>query len=132
LERAGNRDSLLTFIGADMVAVRWKQWRMYLTDVHPTGIGPQREPGMFSASAPMAGYPKLYNIEMDPHEDLQVGALFGWAAGPALEVVEKYNETAQAVSEPACGQPHALLTERGSEHTVDSVIERSLAARGLR
>jgi Sulfatase len=62
----GNRDSLLTFIGADMVAVRWKQWRMYFTDVHPTGIGPQREPGMFSASAPMAGYPKIYNIEMEP------------------------------------------------------------------
>ena len=29
----GNRESLLTFIGADMVAVRWKQWRMYFTDV---------------------------------------------------------------------------------------------------
>jgi hypothetical protein len=88
----GNRDSLLTFIGADMVAV-WKQCRMYFTDVHPTGIGPQREPGMFSASAPMAGYPKIYNIEMDPHEDLVVGALLGWTAGPTLEVVEKYKET---------------------------------------
>ena len=33
---------------------------------HPTGIGPQRDPGMFSASASMAGYPKNYNIEMDP------------------------------------------------------------------
>ena len=53
---------------------------MYFTDVHPTGIGPQRQPGMFSASAPMAGYPKIYNIEMDPHEDLQVAALFGWSA----------------------------------------------------
>ena len=50
-------------------------------------------PGMFSASAPMAGYPKIYNIEMDPHEDLVVGALFGWTAGPMLEVVEKYKET---------------------------------------
>ncbi|MGC1178372.1 MAG: arylsulfatase [Methyloceanibacter sp.] len=99
----GNGDSLLTFIGADMVAVRWKQWRMYLTDVHPTGIGPQREPGMFSASAPMAGYPKLYNIEMDPHEDLQVGALFGWAAGPALEVVEKYKETLKQYPNPPAG-----------------------------
>ena len=89
----GNRDSLLTFIGADMVAARWKQWRMYFTDVQPTGIGPQRQPGMFSSSAPMAGYPKIYNIEMDPHEDLQVGALFGWTAGPMLEVVGKYKET---------------------------------------
>jgi arylsulfatase len=103
----GNRDSLLTFIGADMVAVRWKQWRMYFTDVQPTGIGPQRQPGMFSANAPMAGYPKIYNIEMDPHEDLQVGALFGWTAGPMLEVVEKYKETLKKYPNP----PAANLTK---------------------
>ena len=96
----GNRDSLLTFIGADLVAVRWKQWRMYFTDVHPTGIGPQRQPGMFSSSAPLAGYPKIYNIEMDPHEDLQVGALFGWTAGPMLEVVEKYLESVKKYPNP--------------------------------
>src|SRR5437588_8375229 len=51
----GNRDSLLTFIGADPVAARWKQWRMYFTDVQPTGIGSQRQPGIFSSSTPMAG-----------------------------------------------------------------------------
>src|SRR6266567_8377580 len=28
----GNRDSLLTFIGANLVAVRWKAWRMYFTE----------------------------------------------------------------------------------------------------
>ena len=96
----GNRDSLLTFIGPDMVAARWKQWRMYFTDVHPTGIGPQRQPGMFSTSAPMAGYPKLFNIEMDPHEDLVVGALFGWTFGPLFEVVDKYKETLKKYPNP--------------------------------
>jgi arylsulfatase len=103
----GNRDSLLTFVGADLMAVRWKQWRMYFTDVHPTGIGPQREPGLFSASAQMAGCPKIFNIEMDPHEDLVVGALFGWTAGPMLEVVEKYKETLKKYPNP----PAANLTK---------------------
>ena len=42
---------------------------MSFTDIHPTGIGPQREPSLFHPS-PVAGYPKAYNIEMDPHEDL--------------------------------------------------------------
>jgi hypothetical protein len=37
--------------------------------------GSQREPGIFSANAPMAGYPKVYNIETDPHEHLVVGGL---------------------------------------------------------
>ena len=96
----GNRESLLTFIGADMQAVRWKQWRMYFTDVQPTGIGAQRQPGVFSSAAPMAGYPTIYNIEMDPHEDLQVGALFGWTPGPMLEVVEKYKETLKKYPNP--------------------------------
>jgi len=86
----GRRESLLSFIGADLVAARWKQWRIYFTDIHPTGSGPQRQPGIFSASAPTAGYPKVYNIEMDPHEDLVVGGLFGWVSGPALKLVEEY------------------------------------------
>ncbi|HEY7297872.1 MAG TPA: arylsulfatase [Xanthobacteraceae bacterium] len=86
----GHRESLLSFIGGDLVAARWKQWRLYFTDIHPTGSGPQRQPGIFSASAPMAGYPRLYNIEMDPHEDLDVGGLFGWVSGPGLKVVEDY------------------------------------------
>jgi arylsulfatase A-like enzyme len=96
----GHRESLLTFIGGDMVAARWKQWRIYFTDIHPTGIGPQRQPGIFSASAPMAGYPKIYNIEMDPHEDLVVGALFGWVTGPALKAVEEYLESVKKYPNP--------------------------------
>jgi arylsulfatase A-like enzyme len=86
----GHRESLLSFIGGDLVAARWKQWRVYFTDVQPSGHGPQREPGIFSANAPMAGYPKLYNIEMDPHEDLIIGGMFGWTSGPALKIVEEY------------------------------------------
>ena len=35
----GNRESLLTFIGADLVAVRWKQWRLYFKDMALTGTG---------------------------------------------------------------------------------------------
>jgi len=97
----GHRQSLLSFIGADLVAVRWKQWRVYFTDIHPTGNGPQRQPGIFSASAPMAGYPKLFNIEMDPHEDLELGGLFGWAGAPAFKAVEQYKATLQKFPNPA-------------------------------
>jgi arylsulfatase A-like enzyme len=96
----GHRESLLSFIGADLVAARWKQWRIYFTDIHPTGTGPQREPGIFSASVPMAGYLKVYNIEMDPHEDLVVGGMFSWVSGPALKVVEEYLESVKKYSNP--------------------------------
>jgi arylsulfatase A-like enzyme len=106
----GHRESLLSFIGGDLVAARWKQWRIYFTDVHPTGIGPQREPGIFSASGAMAGYPKVYNIEMDPHEDLIVGGLFGWVSGPALKTVEEYLATVKKYPNP----PAPNITRFGS------------------
>ena len=51
-ERGGSRESLLTFIGPDLVAARWNQWRLYFTDVHLTGIGPQRQPGAAHPARP--------------------------------------------------------------------------------
>ena len=97
--KKGARDSLLTFIGADLVAVRWKQWRAYMCDVHPTGIGPQRMPGIFSAFASLS-YPTLYNIEMDPHEDLQVAGQFAWILTPVNKVIKEYTETLKKYPNP--------------------------------
>jgi arylsulfatase len=105
----GKRDSLLSFVGADLLAARWKQWRVYFTDVHPTGPGPQRLPGMMSASVPLAGYPKVYNIEMDPHEDLDVALYFPWVWLPALEEVKKYLESVRQYPNP----PPTNITQFG-------------------
>ena len=88
--RPGNRDSLLSFIGADLVAARWKQWRMYFTDVHPTGIGPQRQPGMFSASAPMAGLPEGLQHRDGPARGSGGRGPVWLDIGPALKAVEEY------------------------------------------
>jgi arylsulfatase len=43
---------------------------------------------------------RRYNIEMDPHEDLVVGGLFGWVSGPALKVVEEYLATVKKFPNP--------------------------------
>ena len=79
----GHRETLLSFIGADLVAARWKQWRIYFTDVHPTGIGASAMPGGLFRKQREPGYPKVFNIEMDPHEDLEVGGIiFGLWSPP--------------------------------------------------
>lgn len=96
----GKREGLLSFTGGQLMAARWKQWRVYFTDVHPTGSGPQRAGATGSASAALAGYPKVYNIEMDPHEDLNIGGLFGWTGGPALMEVERYLESVKKYPNP--------------------------------
>jgi hypothetical protein len=53
-------------------------------EVHEPRFGvavrcPQRLTGTISANSPMGGYPKAYNIEMDPHEDLNVAGLLPMA-----------------------------------------------------
>jgi len=93
----------LSFIGPDLCAARAKQWRIYFTDVHPTGIGPERMPGMLSASGQMAGYPKVYNVEMDPHEDHDCAMYFPWVWDMALKEVKEYEESVKKYpNPPAC------------------------------
>jgi arylsulfatase len=103
----GHRQGLLSFVGPDLLAARWKQWRMYFTDMNPTGAGTQRLAGMLSSNSPMAGYPKLYNVETDPHEDLDVAATFGWVAEPMFVEVERYLETLKKYPNP----PAANVTD---------------------
>jgi arylsulfatase len=47
----GHRESLSSFVGADLVAARWKQWRIYFTDIHPTATDRSASPGCFRPTA---------------------------------------------------------------------------------
>ena len=89
----GRRENLLTFVGPSLVAVRWKQFRIYFVDVAPgrSGAGGATLLGGVGASAaPMNGYPKVFNIEADPHEEHNIGEMYEWVIGPALKTVEEY------------------------------------------
>ena len=100
----GKRVALLTFIGPDLVAARWQQWRLYFKDMAWTGTGQQMLGGFATNSAPMY-YPKVYNIEMDPHEDLnQLNYL--WTIAPVLKLVMAYEESVKKYPNP----PAANLT----------------------
>ena len=85
----GARESLLTFIGPDLVAARWRQWRFYFKDMQLTGTGQQMLGGMYVTSNDLY-FPKVYNIEMDPHEDLNLGGITVFMAGPAFKEIARY------------------------------------------
>ena len=89
----GHRELMLTFIGPDLVAARWKQWRIYYRDIRATGEGAQRVAGMEAASGELNGYPKIFNVEMDPGEQLNVMLMFPWVLQPALEAVRRYERS---------------------------------------
>src|SRR5262245_65116495 len=95
----GARESLLTSIGPDLVAVRWKQWRLYFTDMRLTGTGQQMLGGLFINTSPLY-YPKVYNIEMDPHEDLNVGGIHLCTLEFAYAPIREYLESLKKYPNP--------------------------------
>ena len=103
----GNRKSLLSFVGPDLLAARVGQWRIYFSDVQPSGSGPQILPGMGASDSQLMGYPKVYNIEMDPYETLNMMALYPWAVLDGLKEVEVYEESLKKYPNP----PAANLTD---------------------
>ena len=91
---------MLTFIGPDLVAVRWKQWRFYFKDMALTGTGQQMLGGLYANSSNLYA-PKVYNIEMDPHEDLNLGGNYVFVTGPAYTVVQEYQKSLKKYPNPA-------------------------------
>ena len=49
----------------------------------------------------MNGYPKIFNIESDPREQYNIGAVYEWVIGPSLKVVEEYKASVRRHPNPA-------------------------------
>jgi arylsulfatase len=100
---AGRREHLLIFVGPELMAARWKQFRFYFADVAPGrsgGGGASIVGGNGTSAAPMNGYPKVFNIESDPHEEHNIGEMYEWVLGPVLRAVEEYKASVAKYPNP--------------------------------
>jgi arylsulfatase len=94
-----NRDSLLTFIGDRLVAVRWRQWRMYPVEFLGSRGNPSTA-GYVGTIRETAGYPQVYNIEADPKEQVNVAHTNGWVIAAYLQLIGQYKESLKAHPNP--------------------------------
>ncbi|NRP21676.1 hypothetical protein LPJGGPFB_04935 [Ensifer adhaerens] len=96
---SGHREHLLTFVGSDLIAVRWKQ--AYFADVASGCGGPGGATllgGEGSSAAPMNSYPKVFNIDSDPHEERNFAKMYNWVLGPGLKTVEALDDALKSAS----------------------------------
>ncbi len=93
------RESLLTFIGEGIAAVRWRQYRMYPKQF----VGSAGNPSMAGAGSYRqegVGYPAVFNIEADPREENNIVATSGWVIGQYMRLIGEYQKTLEKYPNP--------------------------------
>jgi arylsulfatase A-like enzyme len=94
-----NRESLLTFIGEDVAAVRWRQFRIYPKQFVSSAGNPAMY-GLNSYRQEGTGFPAIFNIEADPREELNVFGTSAWVIGPYLKLIGEYQQSLQKYPNP--------------------------------
>ncbi len=94
-----NRESLLTFIGEDIAAVRWREFRIYPKQFQPSNGNPVMS-GLAGTRIEMNGFPAIYNIEADPREEVNVISTNAWVIGPYLKLIGEYQKSLEKYPNP--------------------------------
>jgi len=87
-----NRQSVLSFLGDELVAVRWRNYRIYPKNWTETTGNPSMG-GIFGARTETNGYPVLYNIFSDHKEEHNIMADNAWVMGPYLQAIGQYKKS---------------------------------------
>jgi arylsulfatase len=94
-----NRESLLTFIGEEVAAVRWRQYRIYPKQF----MGSAGNPSMYGVGGYRAegtGFPAIFNIERDPREEVNIVGTSAWVIAPYLRVIGEYQKSLEKYPNP--------------------------------
>ena len=95
-----NRQGFLTFIGNEIVAVRWRNWRAY-PKAFMSNPGNPSTPGLGGVRLEGNSMPSFYNIEQDPREENNLLAQEGWIVGPYMKLIGDYMKSLEKYPNPA-------------------------------
>jgi arylsulfatase len=101
-----NREGLITFIGDEIVAVRWRQFRMYpKLFINSPEIMQGR--GLLGNRLEGNSQPSTFNIEKDPREQASIGSKAGWIIPQYMQLIGEYEKSLVKYPNP----PAVSLTE---------------------
>ncbi len=98
-QEKSNRESLISFIGEEVAAVRWRAYRIYPKEFMMTAGNPAMS-GLAGHRAEGNGFPAIFNIEADPREEVNVVGTNAWVIGPYLKVIGDYLKTLEKYPNP--------------------------------
>ena len=94
-----NRESMISFIGEEVAAVRWRQYRIYPKQFVSSAGNPTMS-GLAGQRMEGNGFPAIFNIEADPREEVNVFGTSAWVLGPYLKLVAEYQKSLQEHPNP--------------------------------
>lgn len=94
-----NRESLISFIGTEVAAVRWRNYRIYPKQFVPSAGNPAMY-GLAGNRQEGNGFPLIFNIEADPREENNVLGTSAWVIGPFLKLVSEYQKSLEKYPNP--------------------------------
>jgi len=94
-----NREHLITFVNNDLAAVRWRQYRMYPKPFVATFNNPRME-GAMGTRVISNELLHLYNIEMDPREQIVITADNAWVFRHYLRIIGEYKKSLEKYPNP--------------------------------
>ena len=100
------RESLITFIGDEIVAVRWRNYRIYPKEF-VSSFGNPSIGGVAGYRMEMAMGPALFDIERDPREEWNLIGVRAWVLREYMKVVGQYQESLKKYPNP----PAISMTE---------------------
>ncbi|MBK5356568.1 arylsulfatase [Pseudomonas sp. TH41] len=98
-QASSNRVSLITFIGDQIVAVRWRQFRIYPQQFVSSAGNPAMA-GAAGYRAELNGYPSIFNVEQDPREEVNTVAVNGWVIAPYMKLIGEYLKSLEQYPNP--------------------------------
>ena len=112
-----NRESLITFLGDEIAAVRWREFRLYPKQFVMSNGNPSMT-GLAGVRVEGNGFPAIYNIEADPREEVNILGTSAWVVGPYLKVIGDYRKTLEKFPNPKAVEPDGVqvIGTVGSNH----------------
>jgi len=87
-----NRESLITFLGDEIVSVSWRHFRIFPKQFIETEGSPAMT-GIFGARTETNLYPLVFNIYKDPREMHNILADHAWVLGPYFQIIGAYKKS---------------------------------------
>ena len=100
------RDSVISFLGDEIAAVRWRNYRFYPKQIIASAGNPAMH-GLSAYRVEGMGYPSVFDIERDPREEWNLAGVRAWTIGEYLRVVGEYLATLKTHPNP----PSFSMTE---------------------